>query len=236
VRPARAQEPAAPVMSGAWVIVFADISALLLAFFVMIFSMSSLEVEKWRMIVSHPTKGDPATEQLRPVPTSTSSMPTVDAPPALPLGYLAQVLNEKLWQDEQSGRITIHRLDRMIVVSLPTELLFQPGKATLTPQAQQALFRVSSALSQIGNQIDIQGHTGPPADDSSGTDWKWRLSLERAIAVGNELKRIGYQGNPALLGLADSRFRYLDPGIPEERRLVLARRVDLVIHPTEGNS
>jgi hypothetical protein len=40
---------------------------------------------------------------------------------------------------------------------------------------------------------------------------KWRLSLERAAAVADELKRIGYQGNPAILGLADLALHVLDP-------------------------
>jgi len=236
MKPRRIQIAEPSKTSGVWLITFADISALLLAFFVMIFSMSTLELDKWEAVISRLTRGDPTTVQLRPAPVSTTSVPTVDLPPALPLGYLAEVLDEKLREDALSGRVNIHRLDKMIVVSLPTELLFLPGKATLTPQAQEALFRVSSALSQIGNQIDIQGHTAPPADDSSGADWKWRLSLERAAAVADELRRIGYQGNPAVLGLADSRYRFLDPDISEKKRLELARRVDLVIHPTEGAS
>lgn len=225
-----------PLMSAGWVVIFADISALLLAFFVMVFSMSNLEIDKWKLIVAHPSKGDPATEELRPAPTSSTSMPTVDVPPALPLGYLAQVLEEKLLAEEKAGRIVVQRLDKMIVVSLPAELVFEPGKATLTAAARQALYRLGSALSQIGNQIDIQGYAGPPADDAPKSGWKWRLSMERAIAVGDELKRIGYTGKAAMLGVGDSRYKYLDSAIPEKQRLALARRVDFIIHPTEGSS
>lgn len=234
--PRRARTVMPPKSSGVWLITFADISALLLAFFVMLFSMSTLELDKWEAVVSRLTKGDPDAIQLRPAPVSANSIPTVDVPPALPLGYLARVLNEKLGEAALAGKVKIHRLDKMIVVSLPTEALFLPGKADLTPDAREAIFQVSSALSQIGNQIDIQGHTAPPADNSAGTDWKWQLSLARAAAVGDELKRVGYRGNPAVLGLADSRYRYLDPDIPEKRRLELARRVDMVIYPTESES
>jgi len=236
MRPTRQPPAPAPLMSAGWVVIFADISALLLAFFVMIFSMSSLEIDKWKLIVAHPSKGDPATEQLRPAPTSDTSMPTVDVPPALPLGYLAQVLDEKLLAEEKAGRIVVHRLDKMIVVSLPAELVFEPGEATLTPQARQALFRLSSALSQVGNQVDILGHAGPPADDAPKNGWKWRLSVERAIAVADELKRIGYTRSPAILGVGDSRYKFLDAAIPEKKRLALARRVDFIIYPTEGSS
>jgi chemotaxis protein MotB len=232
----RLRQPLPAKSSGVWLITFADISALLLAFFVMIFSMSTLELDKWEAVVSRLTKGDPDAIQLRPAPVSANSMPTVDVPPALPLGYLARVLNEKLSDAALAGRVQIHQLDRMIVVSLPTQVLFLPGKAELTPVARNAIFQVSSALSQIGNQVDIQGHTAPPVDDTGAADWKWRLSLARAAAVGDELKRIGYRGNPVVLGLADSRYPYLGSDIPEEHRLELARRVDFVIHPTESES
>jgi chemotaxis protein MotB len=217
-----------------WLITFGDLSALLLSFFILLYSMSSLELDKWKAAASRMTKGAPASVQLRPAPKSDRGVPTVNVPPALPLGYLSQVLEEKLRQEGALGQVQIHRLDKMLVVSLPADVLFPPDKATLTPRASQALFSVSSALAQISNQIDIQGHTAPAASVSTGNDWKWRLSLERAVAVADELKRIGYQGNPAILGLADSRFGYLDQAIPEARRLELARRVDLVIHPTEG--
>ena len=220
--------------SDAWLVTFADISALMLAFFVMLFSMSSLKLDKWQAVVSRMTKGEPAQVQLRPKPTSQYSVPTVDVPPALPLGYLSQVLDEKLKPQVDSGEVVIQRLDKMLVISLPSDMLFLPDKAVLTPRASKALFGVASALAQIGNQVDVQGHTAPAASPKTGIGWKWRLSLERAAAVADELKRIGYQGNPAILGLADSRYAFLDKSIPEAKRLTLARRVDLVVHPTEG--
>lgn len=219
-----------------WLVTLADLSGLLLAFFVMLYSMSSLQLDKWQAAASRMTKGAPSQVQLRPAPVSAHSVPTVDIPPALPLGYLGQVLEQKIRDESGLGDVRVHRLDKMLVVSLPADALFLPDKATLTPSARAALFRISSAIAQVGNQIDVHGHTAPAASPSTGTDWQWRLSLERAVAVADELRRIGYQRNPAMLGLADSRFRYLDPDIPEQRRLELARRVDLVIHPTEDGS
>lgn len=219
-----------------WLITFADLSGLMLAFFLMLYSMSTLELDKWKAAASRMTKGDPGMVQLRPEPVSAHSVPTVDIPPALPLGYLGQILEQKIRQESALGDVRIHRLDKLLVVSLPADALFLPDKAALTPSAKTALFRISSAIAQVGNQIDVHGHTAPAASPSTGTDWQWRLSLERAAAVADELRRIGYPRNPAILGLADSRFRYLDPAIPERRRLELSRRVDLVIHTTEGES
>lgn len=217
-----------------WLTTFADISALMLAFFVMLFSMSSLEVEKWQAVVARLPNADPSKEKLRPPPNSALNVATVDVPPALPLGYLSQVLEEKISQDEVLGRAQIHRLDKLVIVSLPTERLFLSAGATLTESAKEALFRLTSALAQMGNQIDVYGHTAPGGTDSASTMQNWRLSLARAVAVANELRRIGYQRNVTMLGLGDSRYDHLDRGIVEDRRRQLARRVDIVIHPTAG--
>ena len=86
----------------------------------------------------------------------------------------------------------------------------------------------------MGNQIDVYGHTAPEDADRLSTMRSWQLSLARAVAVANELKRIGYQRNVTMLGLGDSRFSHLDRSIPDDRRRQLARRVDIVIHPTAG--
>ena len=227
--------PPTPPSSSVWLVTFADITALLLAFFVMLFSMSNLELEKWQAVVARLPNADPSKEVLRPPPNSPFHVDVVDIPPALPLGYLSQVLGEKLSQDEILGRAHIHRLDRLMIVSLPTEILFRPGKATLTGVAQDALFRLTSAIAQVGNQVDVHGHTAPSSELPDGDAQAWRLSMARAVAVASELERIGYGRKVTMLGLGDTRYRHLDKGIPEMRRGQLARRVDIVIHPVAGD-
>lgn len=216
-----------------WLVTFADISALLLAFFVMLFSMSTLEVEEWQKVVSRLKAGDQQSEPLRPQPNSANNVPTVDIRPALPLGYLTEVLDEKLRQDPVLAEAFIHRLDELVIVSLPSDVLFRPSDVELTSAARNALFRLSSAIAQIGNQIDVYGHAMAPTG-ARAPQSPWHLSLARAVSVANELKRLGYQQNVTMLGVGQSRFKHLDTNIPLERRRELVRRVDIVVHPTQG--
>ena len=223
------QEP----RTSTWLMTFADISALLLAFFVMLFSMSTLSPQKWEKVIAKVSVNDPQKDKRRPPPVSSDSVPKVDVPPALPLGYLSQVMAEKLKADEILSRALIHRLDKLVIVSLPSDILFRPGKAALTESARDALFRLSSAIAPVGNQIDVYGHAMPVAAADAPLS-PWQLSLARAVSVASELERIGYQRKVTMLGLGDSRSRHLSADLPEHRRHELARRVDLVIHPTEG--
>ncbi len=217
-----------------WLVTFADVTALLLAFFVMLFAMSNLQSEKWETIISRISTSERTLEDLVPIPQSDRNVATVRLETALPLEYLANVLEEKLAADDVLNRAMVHRLDDLLVLSLPADVLFPPGEAELTPAARKALFRLGDVISTIGNRIDVRGHADPDPLSDSEFESKWAISLARAIAVANEFKRTGYERKITVLGLGDSRFAHLSPRLPETKRYELARRVDVVIHPTSG--
>lgn len=216
-----------------WIMTFADITALLLAFFVMLFAMSSLEPEKWKSVISRVVTVDEREDTKAPPPDSTNTVSTEDIAPALPTDYLSQVLAEKFKRHAILSRVMVHRLDRQVILSLPVDALFQSGEIVLTPAAREAVFGLASAVATLGNQIDVYGHTDQPPESQRAFPSKWTLSLARAVAVAAELKRTGLARNVTMLGLGDSRFGELHPGLPEARRHALARRVDIVIRSTE---
>ena len=219
-----------------WLMTFADITALLLAFFVMLFAMSSLEPEKWQSVISRVVTVDQREETKAPPPDSPNTVSTEDIAPALPTDYLSQVLAEKFKRHAILSRVMVHRLDRQVILSLPSDALFKSGEIVLTPAAREALFGLASAVATLGNQIDVYGHADKPPESQRAFTSKWILSLARAVAVASELKRTGLARNVTMLGLGDSRFSHLHPKLSAERRHALARRVDIVIRSTEGET
>ncbi|MDB3952262.1 OmpA family protein [Alphaproteobacteria bacterium] len=218
-----------------WLLSFGDVTALLLTFFVLLFSMSTLQSEKWEVVTSKLNSSKQSFNQLKPMPNAVNNVSTVELVPALPLGYLGEVLEEKLQADPVLARAIIHRLEGMIVVSLPFDLLFAAGEVTLTDVAKEALFRMGGVIATLGNQIDIEGHSAPKEDENGIFTSAWTMSLARAVAVSNELVRSGYIQNTTVLGLGASRFNQIDQRLSYERRSALARRVDIVIHPDQGD-
>ena len=218
-----------------WLLSFGDVTALLLTFFVLLFSMSTLQSEKWEVVTSKLNSSKQSFNQLKPMPNAVNNVSTVELVPALPLGYLGEVLEEKLQADPVLARAIIHRLEGMIVVSLPFDLLFAAGEVTLTDVAKEALFRMGGVIATLGNQIDIEGHSAPKEDENGIFTSAWTMSLARAVAVSNELVRSGYIQNTAILGLGASRFNQIDQRLSYERRSTLARRVDIIIHPVQGD-
>lgn len=217
-----------------WLLTFADVTALLLAFFVMLFSMSTLQSERWQDIISRISLSEKPTEKVVRVPQAAKNVATVRLEEALPLNYLARVLETTLAEDAVLSGAVVHRLDQLIVVSLPSDAMFRTGEAELTQTAREALFRMGGVVATISNRIDVRGHTDPAPGTTGAFATKWAISLARAAAVANELRLTGYRRQIPIYGLADTRFGHIDKRIPDEVRYRLARRVDVVIHPHSG--
>ena len=202
----------------------------------MLFAMSNVQSEKWDSVVAMLSTRETAKDEIvRPTATAKLNIATVELDTALPLDYLGIVLQEKLQRDDILNRAILNLQDQQLVISLPGDALFEPGQAETTQSAREALFRIGAVLSTIGNQIDVRGHTGREQVGESAYQSNWELSLARAVAVANELRRTGYTRAITALGLADSRFEHISHGLSAERRNELAARVDLVIHPFSGD-
>lgn len=224
--------PAPP--SRAWLVTFTDLVSLMLTFFVMLFSMSSVQVDKWKEMIETLSQAlNPAREEPIVAPTSKFNIRMVLRKRAVNLDYLMAVLEEKTVEDPVLSRSRLLHLDDRIVVSLPGDLLFGPTSALPSERARAALFHLGGVLASINNQILVQGHTDPAPLESGNYDGNWEISVARAVAVANALRRAGYPEPIVAQGFAATRFDLL-PDLPPEERTRLARRVDIVIMPNAG--
>ena len=228
------QQPEPLQTRNIWQVTFADVIALLLAFFVMLISMNNIKSETWNVITSQIPSSETPKKQEKPRPQETKNVTIHKHNEALSLQYLANVLEEHLSRDPLLAEAAVHRLDGLVVVSLPSDAMFDVGSVALTDSARDALFRLGGIVATIGNRIDVRGHTDPARASDLRFDSKWLVSLARAAAVANELRRTGYPRQIPIYGLADTRFRHLDQQIPESARQVMSRRVDVVVHPHSG--
>jgi chemotaxis protein MotB len=91
------------------------------------------------------------------------------------------------------GDVAVDALKGTITVTLPNEILFASGKATLKKSTISELDQIKSVISQrySGKQIEIVGHTdSDPIRKSKWTD-NWQLSAERALTVLRYLNKKG---------------------------------------------
>ncbi len=229
-------QPLPPAVSRwAWMITFSDLISLLLAFFVLLFSMYSVKVDRWRSTVNslsealNPKRAD----AVAPCP-SPFNIGKVSQNRVIDLDYLATLLQQSVKTDALLSQSRIMRRGDRLIVALPGDLLFDPGRAELSQRARDAVFNLGGVLRTLGNQIGVNGHSDPEPLTSPVYASNWELSLARAAAVANTLRRSGYEKEIVAYGFADSRYDEL-PRMNEAQRQALARRVDIVVFATAGN-
>ena len=220
----------------AWMITFTDLVSLMLTFFVLLFSMSAVKVEAWNDIVSAMSQSfKPSEITAQPEAASSFDISTLSMRRAINLDYLTSVLNKAVASDELLKKSQLMRFEDRLVIGLPGDQLFQSGNAVLSGGAKKALSNLGGVLRNIGNQIGTNGHTDPTPLKGNQYTSNWELSMGRATAVANALKRSGYSEDIISYGYASSRYNEL-PEIPEAQRRVLGRRIDIVVFPTVGGS
>lgn len=221
---ARALSLPSPVRAfgGAWMITFTDLIALMLTFFVLLYSMSSLEKQKWRELVGA------FSEQLNTMTPSDAPRPTVvlqikkdrDPAPGADLDYLEPILLEQLAADPALSALSLHRGRRGVVLSLPAASVFDGAGAGTTAAARRLAYPLARLLANLGNSVELTVVTRDQAEDP-GFRSPWAFALARAESVSDLLAHAGYDG--PLIARAAVADPTRDPaGAPAER-------IDIVI-------
>lgn len=203
----------------AWLVTFTDLICLLLTFFVMLYAMSEPDPARFKAMAAGVPGATPeqAGEQR---PETAFSAASLDRAKAIDLGYLGRVFESQMARNPELADMRIDRVEGVLTLSLPADLLFTPGDATLSEGGKRALFVMGGVAANIGNAMDVVGHAdAAPA----GGRWasNWELSLARAQTVANALRDAGYLRDITVRGHGDGQAGgRVDP---------LARRVDLVV-------
>lgn len=217
--------PAGRASPHAWMVSLADLLALLLTFFVMIFSMNSVQEAEWQAVVSSFRKQfNPHEAQVVPEAESEARAVRRPVPWGSSLDYLAALLAHKT-RGPDWPEVRVTRLADRVVLSLPGDLIFERGSASLKAAARAPLESLAEQLGGLANAIEISGHSDP----TGSAERNWELSLGRAEAVARALADAGYGTLPVAVGFADGRFGDLDPGLDAATRERFARRVDISV-------
>lgn len=222
-----------------WLVTFTDVMALMLTFFVLLYSMAVPEESKWEDFSSAVTKGinKYQSSDWYSGLQEAVSINSISLGKALDLDYLEALVRQLIADsDRLEGVVIIPQKDRLII-SLPSDLLFESGQAEVSAEGKRALFILGEQLYRIKNRVEIIGHADPRPIEGQNSDLSsnWELSLARAINTAAVLFDVGYERPITARGLSSSRYEQLPEDIDEEERLSLARRVDLVVMQDNGS-
>ena len=219
-----------------WLITFTDIMALMLTFFVLLYSMSVPQEDKWKQITDALSSkfNEAYSLPFRAGSQDAIEIDKIDRSRALDLTYLRALVNNLL-KSKGITNVTVFRNGNRLVVSLPSELLFNSGQAVINLEGKKTLFTLGGALTRMRNRIEVVGHTDPTPMSAGGEyATNWELSLARSASVASMLREVGY-GRPIIVrGLSSGRFDEMSLEASEEDRYALARRVDIVLMEDDG--
>lgn len=220
---------------GSWLVTLSDLLALLLTFFVMVFSMNAVQYAQWESVVNALTEHlNPRRAKVIDADMNTPDAAKSHAALGLNLDYLATVLDGQLRSDRLWKAVTVHRFSDRIVLSLPAETVFDGAGTALRAEAAQGLNRLASHLRRLRNRVVVAGHSDPAPNGIAQYPTNWELTLDRARLVASHLRRRGYRGKIAAIGYGSSRFADLAPELALQQRYDLARRIDIIIQEFEA--
>lgn len=174
-----------------WLISYADFITLLFAFFVVMYSVSQVNEEKYEALSEtlqtlFSDQKDKQKSLLSDVEPEKKNVLYLDPLPALEK-QLSQRLSDLI--DDQSIQISSNEL--WLQISLNNRILFGLASVTPSEQAKQVFADVADILKSVDNPIQVEGFTDNLAINTAQFPSNWELSSARAAAIVNLLANNG---------------------------------------------
>lgn len=238
-----------------WLITYADLITLLMVFFVLLYSMSQVNAQKFAAVANSlslvltgqamstlSTQGPSMVEGLsgQMLPEGPGTIPDNQGQ----LDEVKRMIAEFIKTEDSaageaqpggatsttrlSDSLIVYEQERGLVISFKDTMLFPSGSDELTPRAQQIIGQIGGALRKLPNFIRVEGHTDNRPIRTTKFPSNWELSVLRASNVVHVLHENA--GIPAdrlsIIGYGE--HRPLVANDNDEGR-AMNRRVDIVI-------
>ncbi|MDR3231599.1 MAG: flagellar motor protein MotB [Synergistaceae bacterium] len=230
---APAAAPGAPL----YMATYGDMVTLILCFFVLLFSMSSIDSQKFqKMLISlrgslgamkggktmeeeiEPYPADPSKPEVNPGSSQNYEMDT---------RHVAHTIESYLRTQGLDKTIEVTINQRGVAVSLSDQFLFNSGSAELKSDGQRVLYKIATLIRNEVPAVSVEGHTDSvPLHGGIYRD-NWGLSSSRAAAVVSYLETSGGFSSGKLQAVGYASTHPVVPNDSAEHR-ALNRRVELV--------
>ncbi len=228
-----------------WMVSYADFITLLFAFFVVMYSLSSINEKKYRIMsnslvqafgqgaATKPTVIEQETSGIQPLPQRPIAHQTIKPNEEAirrekeKMTNMAQSLLKSLAPLIKEGKVRVMQNARGINVEINASVLFAPGDAALSGQSIKTLEAIARVLKNDSHMIQVEGHTDNVPIFNQTFPSNWELSAVRASSVIRLFIENGV-GENRLQAIAHAATLPVDTNDTEEGRQ-RNRRVQLMI-------
>ncbi|OHD66402.1 MAG: hypothetical protein A2176_06620 [Spirochaetes bacterium RBG_13_51_14] len=222
-----------------WLLTMGDMNNLLLCFFIILMGEETVVRGQEFLYVLSSFKGNIGTMTGGRSLSKGNMMEMGHNIMALPSSERAQFMSRALKRaveafkpEIESKYVRIREDERGLVITLSSDVFFDPGSARLKEEARTVLKKVSTIVKSVDNFVRIEGHTDnspltiPRARATYRTNWE--LSSARALNILHYLTDDGDVNPRQLSAVAFGEYRPIDDNNTPQGR-AYNRRVDIVI-------
>lgn len=226
-----------------WMATYADTVTLLLTFFVLLYSMATVDAEKTKSISNAFTSmmsgqnGDSIMEYNM----YNGEVPLIGGETEDNIeGGESLTEQEKMYKNvkefvnENNLGSVVDIIDnkRGVIIQLRDNVLFETSSSDLREESKEVLNKINSLIASIDNQILVEGHTDNRPINTSRFPSNWELSADRAVNVVKYFIEVMGQ-DPSIFSAAG--YGEYHPVAPNDtyENMAKNRRVDILIVTTE---
>ncbi len=209
-----------------WLLTYSDMITLLLALFIILYGMSSVDTMKLKEMSHGLEQVLNHTGQVSGSTVGDSASISADNLDNVYLALKAYITDHSL-----GNMIDVSSNGSAVSIHLKDAMLFQPDTAILLPESKPVIQEISTSLEAIYSDINHITITGNTADlghhDAANEADSWQLSVNRAVAVLNQMTTMGLEpGKMSIEG--NSHYNPISSNDTEEGR-AKNRRVEITI-------
>lgn len=245
-----------------WLVSYADFITLLFAFFVVMYSISSVNEGKYRVLsstlenafteakrsdepiqIGEISKGSGDTSKqgssgqdinlLELVPVETYTLPPVDEEIIQTIEEISEQLNESLSELIESDDVIIKYGDDWLELEIKSKVLFESGESRLEESAEPIMGDIANILNSYSNPIQVEGFTDNYPINTPKFPSNWELSAARAASVVHLLDVYGVDSS-RMSAIGYGEFKPIADNSTKDGRQK-NRRVILVVHGSNEN-
>jgi len=215
-----------------WLLTYADLITLLLAFFIILYVFSKQDSKRY----------DAMTMQLKAIFSGGTGVVdeggrtgaqvlegNVEGPSNVEIRrQLEAQINGMSQTDGQENNISVITDERGIVIRIMDKAFYDTGKADLKDRAKETLSRIAPVIKTVPNEIRIEGHTDNVPINTAEFKSNWELSVRRATEVVQYLIEKGGVSPIRISAAGYSEYRPVAANDTDANR-AMNRRIEIIV-------
>lgn len=226
-----------------WLATYADTVTLLLTFFVLLYSMATVDSQKTKSIAQafNSMMTGQSGDTLMEYDLYNGEVPLVggeatdNIPPEIEMTEQQKMykdVKEFVNENNLASVVDIIDSERGIVIQLRDNILFETSSSSLREDSKEILNKINSLIASVKNPILVEGHTDNRPINTSDFPSNWELSADRAVNVVRYFTEVMGQDPTRFSATGYGQHHPVAPNNTYED-MAKNRRVDILIVTTD---